>query len=154
MNIPRIFLFIKVLHLWAYRHWKSLTPEFWISKILQWQRAGYVSKDVWNEMDKIVDPELLPSQEDINEASETALAFEEEAAEYHVTDETEKLTGIEIVGISDILFYCIFKSVYPSKRKHFTLHALGLEESEYDKIITEMKGAWKRNSKVVFENGI
>ena len=123
-----------------------------MSKVLLWQQAGYVSKDVWNEMDKIVDPELLPSQEEINEKLDIDLPFLQETEEDYVTDETEKLHGSHTITYS--ICYCIAQSVYPSKRKHFALHTLGLEESEYDKINTETKGAWKRNLEVVFENSI
>ena len=143
---------MQVLHLWSQRHRKSLVPEFLMSKVLLWQRAGYVSKDVWNEMNKIVGAELLPSQQEINEKSDMALDFEVEVEEDHVTYVREKLHRgyLIMIGLSN----CAVESIYPSKRKSFALHALGLEESEYDKIITETIGARKRNLKVVFENGI
>ena len=80
------------------------------------------------------------------------LALEEETEEYHVTDESRKLRGID--RISRQLLYPIAQSVYPSKRKHFALHALGLEQSEYDQIITRTKGAKRRNDEVVSENDL
>ena len=145
--------FIQVLHLWSEGQ-ASLTPEFLMSKVLLWQRSGYVSKDVWNEMHKIVGSELLPSQQEINETSYLVSDFEKETKEHYVTDERDKLSGSNVISIIDDLFYRITESVYPSKRKHFALLALGLEESEYDQIITETKGAKKRNAEVVFENDL
>ena len=149
-NFPIIFLFIKVLHLWSQRQ-ASLTPTFLVSKVLPWQRAGYVSKDVWNEMDKIVDPDLLPSQQEINEKSDVVLESVQQD-EDHVTDERKKLCGSDRIRTWDTFFVCITESIYPSKRKRFALHALGLEESEYDQIIAERIDAWGRNYKVVFTN--
>ena len=112
-----------------------------------------MSKDVWNEMGKIVDPELLPSRQEINESSDIDLVFASVSYEQHdemghVTDEREKLSGNDV--ISDGLFLHITQSIYPTKRKCFAMHALGLEESEYDQIITEKKGAWSKNYQVVF----
>ena len=121
-----------------------------ISKVLLWQRAGYVSKDVWNDMDKIVNPELLPSQQEINEKAELVLAFGEETEEDHMTDEKEKLCGSD--AISEGLFLFPTRSLYPSKRKDFALKVLGLEESEYDQIHTELLDAMDKNYQVVFKN--
>ena len=138
-------LLFKVLYLWS-RPQKSLPPEFLMHKVLLWQRAGYVSKDVWNEMDKIVSPEFLRSQEE----SDLVLDFVEEVENDHVTDESLKLCGSDVVsdppfgginGSNDrfpgLLIHPIATNLYPSKRKNFALHALGLKESEYDQIITE-----------------
>ena len=125
-----------------------------MSNVLLWQRAGYVSKDMWNEMHKIVGPELLPSQQEINEKYEVVLAFEGETEESHLTDERKKHCGSDIIRAWDHLFACITESIYPSKRKRFALHALGLEESEYDQIMTERIRAEPRNYRVVFENDI
>ena len=93
-------------------------------------------------MDKIVRPELLPSQEEINEKAVPVLAFEEGPEEDHVTDEREKLHGG--YAITADLCYCIAQSVYPSKRKRFALHSLELEESEYDRIRSKLSAglAW------------
>ena len=91
-----------------------------------------MSKDVWNEMDKIVNPELLPSQEEINENSDIVFASascEQEVETGHVTDERQKLSESDI--IPDGLFHHISQSIYPSKRKRFALDTLGLEDSEY-----------------------
>ena len=111
-----------------------------------------MSKGVWNEMDKIVGAELLPSQQEINEKAVPVLAFEEEPEEDHVTDEREKLHWGD--AITTGLCYCIAQSVYPSKRKGFALHALEQEESEYDQISAEMIGAGYRNYKVIFGNDL
>ena len=98
---PRIFLFIQVLYLWAYRHQayrhrKSLTPEFLISKVLLRQRAGYVSKDVWNEMDKIVRIDL-PSHQENSEKSDTASEFVQ-TKKHHVTDASDCKTYLTFPG--------------------------------------------------------
>ena len=140
---------MQVLHLWAERQ-ASLTLKFLMSKVLLWQRAGYVSKDVWNEMNKIVGAELLPSQEEINEKSDISLEVLQQVQKDHVTVETEKPRGIDTTITSDELFEIITHSVFPSKRKGIALHALGLEESEYDQIMTERIRAEDRNYMVLF----
>ena len=150
MNI----LFTKVLHFWARQHQASLTPEFLVSKVLLWQRAGYLSKDVWNEMYKIVDQELIPLQEEINEKSDIAFEFVQEAKKDHVTDERQKLCESDMITNSNDLFDRITESIYPSKRKLFTLQVLRLEQSAYDQIIAETIGAEDRNNMVVFENDL
>ena len=103
-----------------------------------------MSKDVWSEMDKIIGTELLPSQQEIDEKSDSM----QEVLKYHVIDEWKKLRGIDRISFK--LLDRIAPSVYPSKRKCFALHALGLEESEYDQIIAETIGAEYRNFEVVF----
>ena len=143
---------MKVLHLWSRRQ-KFSAPKILMSKVLLWQCTGYVSKDVWNDMDKIVGQELLPSQEEINEKSDVVLEFEEEA-EDHLTDERKKYCGSDKIRTWDNLFHRITESVYPSKRKHFALHAMGLEESEYDQIIAQKIVAQWRNYEVLFENDL
>ena len=75
-----------------------------MSKALLWQRAGYVSKDVWNEMDKIVSKDLLPSQQEINDKSEVVPDFEEEAEKVHVTDKIKKLGEGDTISTTDIIF--------------------------------------------------
>ena len=113
-----------------------------------------MSKDVWNEMDKIVRPELLPSQQEFNETSEVDVDLVEDSEENHVTNESGKLCESDVISPKDVLFHRIARSVFPFKRKYFALHTLGLEESEYDEIITETIGAEDRNYEVVFENDL
>ena len=96
-------------------------------------------------MDKIVGSELLPSQQEINETSYLVSDFEKETKEDYVTDERAKLGRSDVISIINEPFSSINKSVYPSKRKRFALQALGLKESEYDQIITEITGARWRN---------
>ena len=84
-----------------------------MSKVLLWQQAGYVSKDVWNEMDKIVGSELLPSQQEINETSYLVSDFEKETKEDYVTDERAKLGRSDVISIINEPFHSINKSVYP-----------------------------------------
>ena len=151
MTFPRIFLSIKVLHLWS-MGLEFLPPEVMIPKVLLWQRAGYVSKDVWNEMHKIVSKDLLPSQHDINDKSELVLDFVEETEKVHVTDERQKVCVSDV--ISERLIAVIYMSVYPSKMEHFALNALGLEKSEYHQIHTETRSASERNYKVILDNEI
>ena len=130
-----------------------------MSKVLLWQRAGYVSKDVWNEMEKIVDQEFLPSQEEINEKAEPVLAFEEETEEDHVNDERQQfhqerqqLYGSDAISKFGYVDFHLSQSIYRSKRKRFALKELGLEKKEYDHINTETIGADERNYQVFFEN--
>ena len=144
---------MQVLHLWSERQ-ASSTLKFLMSKVLLWQQAGYVSKDVWHEMDKIVGAELLPSQEEINEKSDISLEVLQQVQKDHVTVETENPRGIDAKLNSDELFEIITKSIFPSKRKRFALQALGLEESEYDQNMTETIRAQARNNMVFFENDI
>ena len=147
-------LLFKVLHLWSQAQ-ESLPPKFMMSKVLLWQRAGYVSKDVWNEMGKIVSKDLLPSRQEINEKSDIDLvlasgSYDQQDEMGHVTDKIQRLGESDVV--SDQLFFHIVQSVYPSKRKSFALNALGLEESEYDQIVTKTRQAGCRNYQVFLEN--
>ena len=113
-----------------------------------------MSKDVWHEMDKIVDPELLPSQEDINEKSDVVLDFVEDTEDDQVVDERLILGGDNVISVWYLILVGFTTNIYPSKRKRFALQALGLEKSEYDQIIAETIGAKKRNDEVVFENDL
>ena len=142
--------FIKVLNSWSRR--LPYEPKFLISKILQWQCAGYVSKDVWNEMDKIVGPDLLPTQEEIDASPEPGLEFDSheqvvrEAYDTDDADEYEKFSSKD--KIYDFVWVKIPPNIYPSKRKEFALQALGMKESKYYYMNNVFKGAEKKNKQV------
>ena len=120
-----------------------------ISKVLQWQLAGYVSKDVWNEMDKIVGPDLLPSQQEIDTSPEPVLEFDsDEQANKEADDNDDDQKLLSTSEIYNFACEITYPNIYPSKRKEFALQALGLTESKYNHINNNRKGAEQKNYEV------
>ena len=107
-----------------------------------------MSKDVWNEMDKIVSPDLLPSQQEIDASPEPVLEFdsdEQANKEADDNDDDEKLCSTSEINFAWRITY---PNIYPSKRKEFALQALGLTESIYNRINNKRKGAEQKNHEV------
>ena len=145
------FAFIKVLHLWS-KNVESLEPNVFISKVLQWQQTGYVRKYVWNEMDKIVDPKLLPSQQEIDRSLDPVLEIDqyEQDVEKVDTDDSEhqKLDDTDVV--TEPVWAWAYQNMHPSKRKAFVLKVLELTENEFSHMNKEIKGAGEKNYRVIF----
>ena len=63
-----LFSFGQVLLQWHMRKYDCRIKVF-VNRLLEWQKAGYVSVDVWTEIKRLVKENVLPSDHDITSDS-------------------------------------------------------------------------------------
>ena len=105
-----------------------------VNKLLQWQKAGYVSINVWNDIEAVINKKVLPTDDDITPDSMSSaddrklktktpnnpVELEDEGDD----DQQSKLQKSDPVNQRLILEVAM--SVFPSKRKQLVLGPMKL----------------------------
>ena len=122
-----------------------------------WQRAGYVSANVWTALEGLISKDLLPSTEDITRVYMTSTAERGPSIDVcndpvvrDVTtddDQQDKLQKTDRVNERLIAF--VAKNMFPSKRKQLALGLLQLSEKEYEALWTKWLNSYYINFKVI-----
>ena len=92
-----------------------------VNRLLEWQNAGYVSVDVWNDIEGLINENVLPS-------------------------DYRKLQGDDTV--TDILLLHVSDHIFPSERQEFAIKCLEISEPEYEMIEEDKHYAKEKNLQV------
>ena len=92
-----------------------------INILLEWQKAGYVSVDVWGDIEGLINTNLLPSDD-------------------------RKLEGDD--QVAEFLLSHVSDHIYPSKRREFAIKHLRISEPQYEMIKEDHCYAKERNLEV------
>ena len=152
----QLYFFLQVLRQWHNR--RSCEVKMFIIKLLEWQKAGYVSADVWTDIEELINKNLLPSEDEISGDSMSSVddrklntdTSNDDPPEPDVDEDKDqqmKLQKSDLVNERVLLRAA--DNVFPSRRRQLALGPLKLGEREYERLLQEKDDSLIRNFKVV-----
>ena len=99
------------MNLWLGSLMEKMTVKAFLENLKEWESGGFISSDVWSDMESYVDSDAVAS----------ALS----AVTMHYNDEEKK-------DLADYRFFsCVARYVVDSRVLHFTIDVLGLPAKKY-----------------------
>ena len=128
-----------------------------VNKLLQWQKAGYVSVTVWNGIKGMIYKNVLPTDDDLTRDSmsstvdrklntDTSNDPTEPEAEKD-DDQQSKLQKSD--PVNGLLLLQVADNVFPSMRKQLVLGPMKLGDDEYERLLRRNKKSRERNFEVI-----
>ena len=127
------------------------------NKLLQWQKAGYVSINVWNDIEEVINKKVLPTDDDITSDSMSNVeerkyityTFNDPAEPDDEEDDDQQRKLQKSDPVNDRLLMRVADNVFPSMRKQLVLGPMKLSEDEYELLLTKYNESRLRNFKVI-----
>ena len=123
-----------------------------VIRLLEWQNAGYVSFDVWNDIEGLTQENVLPVDDITPDSVSRKLNTDayNDAAEPEVEendDQQSKLQKSE--PVNDRLLWRVASNVFPSMRKKLALGPMKLGKHEYESLLRDKDYSHWRNAMVI-----
>ena len=135
--------------------------KMFINKLLEWQKAGYVSADVWTDIEELINKNLLPSEDEISGDSMSSVDDrklntdtsngdppEPDVALAKVSDQGHKRKLQKDDQVTERMLLRVSHHIYPSERRQFAIECLEISAATHDNIIRDNLTAEIRNFKV------
>ena len=107
------FLFYQVLRIWYWEHCPgSITTETFLRNLKKWEHAGFISADVWSNLDDIVDSETIKS-----------------SLSASLEDGFEKVC--EDDKVTERVLSCVSRNIVSSRWLQFAMEILRLKYKQY-----------------------
>ena len=123
-----------------------------VIRLLEWQNAGYVSVNVWNDIEGLINRNVLPDDDITPDSVSWKLNTDasNDPAEPEVEENDDQQSKLQKSDpVNDRLVWRVASNVFPSMRKHLALGPMKLGKQEYESLLRENESSGLRNFRVI-----